>query len=36
MTLGLDYLVGTAILAAVFAAAIAAQVAARRYHPFLY
>jgi len=36
MTLGLGYLIGTAIFAAVFVAAVAAQVATRRYHPFLY
>ncbi len=36
MTLGLGYLVGTAIFAAVFAAAVSAQIAARRFHPFLY
>ena len=36
MTLDLGYLVGTAIFAAVFAVAVAAQIAARRFHPFLY
>ena len=36
MTLGLGYLVGTAIFATVFVAAVAAQIAARRFHPFLY
>ena len=36
MTLGLGYLVGTAIFAAVFGVAVAAQIAARRFHPFLY
>jgi uncharacterized membrane-anchored protein len=36
MTLGLGYLVGTAIFAAVFVAAVAAQIAAKRFHPFLY
>ena len=36
MTLGLGYLVGTAIFATVLAAAVSAQVAARRFHPFLY
>lgn len=36
MTLGLGYLAGTAIFAAVLAVAVTAQVAARRFHPFLY
>ncbi len=36
MTLGLGYLVGTAIFATVFVVAAAAQIAARRFHPFLY
>jgi len=36
MTLGLGYLVGTAIFATVLVAAVSAQVAARRFHPFLY
>ena len=36
MTLGLGYLVGTAIFAAVFVAAVSAQIAAKRFHPFLY
>lgn len=36
MTLGLGYLVGTAIFAAVVVCAVGAQIAARRYHPFLY
>jgi len=36
MTLGLGYLVGTAIFATLFVAAVAAQVTARRFHPFLY
>ena len=36
MTLGLGYLVGTAIFATLFVAAVAAQIAARRFHPFLY
>ena len=36
MTLGLGYLAGTAIFAALFAAAVAAQIMARRFHPFLY
>ncbi len=36
MTLGLGYLIGTAIFAAVFVAGVAAQIAAKRFHPFLY
>ena len=36
MTLGLGYLVGTAIFAAVLVAAVGAQIAAERFHPFLY
>ncbi len=36
MTLGLGYLAGTAIFAALFAVAVAAQIRARRLHPFLY
>ena len=36
MTLGLGYLAGTAIFAALFVAAVAAQIRARRFHPFLY
>jgi len=36
MTLGLGYLAGTAIFAALFAVVVAAQVRARRFHPFLY
>ncbi len=36
MTLGLGYLVGTAIFATVFVMAVAAQIAAKRFHPFLY
>jgi uncharacterized membrane-anchored protein len=36
MTLGLGYLVGTAIFAALFVVAVAAQIVARRFHPFLY
>ena len=36
MTLGLGYLVGTAIFAALFVAAVAAQIRARRFHPALY
>ncbi len=36
MTLGLGYLVGTAIFAALFIVAVAAQIAAKRFHLFLY
>ncbi len=36
MTLGLGYLVGTAIFAAILVVAVGAQIAARRFHPFLY
>ncbi len=36
MTLGLGYLVGTAIFAALFVVAVAAQISAKRFHPFLY
>ena len=36
MSLGLGYLLGTAIFAVAFALAVAAQIAARRFHPFLY
>ena len=36
MTLGLGYLVGTAIFAALFVLAVAAQIRATRFHPFLY
>lgn len=36
MTLGLGYLVGTAIFAAVLVAAVWAQIAAKHFHPFLY
>ena len=36
MTLGLGYLVGTAIFAVLFVVAVAAQIRARRFHPFLY
>jgi uncharacterized membrane-anchored protein len=35
MTLSLGYLVGTAIFATIFVAAVAAQIGARRFHPFL-
>jgi uncharacterized membrane-anchored protein len=36
MSLGLGYLVSTGIFAAVFAVAVAAQVAAKRFHPLMY
>ena len=36
MSMDLGYLVGTAILASVFLVAVAAQVSARRYYPFLF
>jgi uncharacterized membrane-anchored protein len=36
MTLNLGYLIGTLIFAAVFVIAVSAQIAARRFHPFLY
>ncbi len=36
LTLGLGYLVGTAIFAVAFVAAVAAQIAVKRYHPLLY
>jgi len=36
MSLGLGYLVGTAVFAALFLAAVAAQVRARRFHPWLF
>jgi uncharacterized membrane-anchored protein len=36
MSLGLGYLVGTAIFAAAFAIAVAIQIRAARFHPFLY
>jgi uncharacterized membrane-anchored protein len=36
MSMGLGYLVGTAIFAIVFAMVVAAQIAAKRFHPFLY
>ena len=36
MTLGLGYLVGTAIFAVVLAGAVGAQIGARRFHPFIY
>ncbi len=36
MTLGFGYLVGTAIFAAVLLVAVGAQIAAKRFHPFIY
>ncbi|WP_245312648.1 COG4705 family protein, partial [Bradyrhizobium macuxiense] len=36
MSMDLGYLVGTAIFAVIFAIAVAAQMAAKRFHPFLY
>jgi uncharacterized membrane-anchored protein len=36
MTLGLGYLIGTAIFAMLLVIAVAAQIRARRFHPFLY
>ncbi|MBV9564084.1 MAG: hypothetical protein JOY90_27105 [Bradyrhizobium sp.] len=36
MSMNLGYLVGTGIFAAIFAAAVAAQLGAGRFHPFLY
>src|SRR5882757_2598992 len=36
MSMNLGYLVGTAIFAALFAAAVVAQMGARRFHPLLY
>lgn len=36
MSMGLGYLVGTAIFAVVFVAAVMAQISARRFHPALY
>jgi uncharacterized membrane-anchored protein len=36
MTLNLGYLIGTAIFASVFIVAVAGQIAARRFYPFLY
>jgi uncharacterized membrane-anchored protein len=36
MTLNLGYLLGTAIFAAVLVIAVAAQISAKRFHPFLY
>ena len=36
MTLGWGYLLGTTLFAAIFVVAVAAQIAAKRFHPFLY
>jgi hypothetical protein len=36
MSMNLGYLAGTAIFAAIFAAAVATQINAKRFHPFLY
>jgi uncharacterized membrane-anchored protein len=36
MSMNLGYLVGTAIFASIFVAAVALQIAAKRFHPFLY
>src|SRR5271170_7362262 len=36
MSMNLGYLVGTAIFATIFLVAVAAQVRAKRFHPFLY
>jgi len=36
MSMGLGYLVGTGIFAALFAVAVVAQMRAKRYHPFIY
>lgn len=36
MTLELGYLVGTAIFATILVGAVGAQIAAKRFHPFLY
>jgi uncharacterized membrane-anchored protein len=36
MTLGLGYLIGTAIFATILVVAVSAQIAAKRFHPFLY
>lgn len=36
MSMNLGYLAGTAIFAAIFAAAVATQISAKRFHPFLY
>jgi uncharacterized membrane-anchored protein len=36
MSMDLGYLIGTAIFATIFALAVSAQIAAKRFHPFLY
>src|SRR5712664_1663543 len=36
MSMNLGYLAGTAIFAAIFAVAVATQISAKRFHPFLY
>jgi len=36
MSMNLGYLVGTGIFAVIFAAAVTAQIVAKRFHPFLY
>ena len=36
MSMNLGYLLGTAIFAAIFAIAVAGQISAKRFHPFLY
>src|SRR3954470_23921381 len=36
MSLNLGYLIGTAIFATIFIAAVAAQISAKRFHPLLY
>src|SRR3569832_1457720 len=36
MSMNLGYLIGTAIFAVIFAAAVTAQMGAKRFHPFLY
>ena len=36
MSMNLGYLIGTGIFAAIFAVAVIAQIAAKRFHPFLY
>lgn len=36
MSMHLGYLVGTTIFAAIFVAAVAAQISAKKFHPFLY
>ncbi len=36
MTMGLGYLIGTAIFAAILIVAVSAQIATKKFHPFLY